>query len=123
MDVSSKTAQLCMAGTQAEFERRIEDARALYAEAWDAAVGDRDAAMAAHYIGHLEPEPREALRWHRIALEHAERDGDCEPFMGSLFVTLGGAYETLGQRAEAERYFARAAAVGIEHRRSVPEES
>lgn len=120
MDVSSRTAQLCIAGTKAEFERRIDDARALYRSAWEAAAGDRDAAMAAHYMGHLELEPHEALRWHQVALEHAERDEECEPFLGSLLVTLGGAYEALGQQAEAERFFERAAARGVEHHRAAP---
>lgn len=115
MDTSSRTAQLCIAGTQAEFERRIEDARRLFGEAWDAAADDYDAAMAAHYVAHLEPDPHEALRWHTIALERAELDERAEEFMGSLLVSLGGAYEAVGDPAKADHYFELAARRGVRH--------
>ncbi len=114
MDTGSHTAQLCIAGTQAEFDRRIDDGRRLFQCAWDAAVDDYDASMAAHYVAHLEPEPKEALRWHLIALERARLDDRAAVFMGSLFVSLGGAYEMVGNPVEAERYFRLAAELGVE---------
>lgn len=86
MDVSSRTARLCIAGTQAEFERRADVARDLFLEAWKAAADHFDAAMAAHYVAHLEPDASEAHRWHLTALEHAQRDSRAEEFMGSLLV-------------------------------------
>ena len=63
LDLSSRTALLCMAGTQAEFDRRLEDARDLFTQAWDAATVDYEASMAAHYVAHLEPDPVAALEW------------------------------------------------------------
>lgn len=117
METSSRTAQLCIAGTQAEFERRIDDARRCYLEAWQAVFDDYDAAIAAHYIAHLESDPRTALPWHLRALEAAYRDDRTREFRASLHVSLGGCYETLGM-PEAERHFAMAAQLGIVHTRT-----
>lgn len=115
MRLDGRTAELCIAGTQAEFERRLDDARALFLEAWHAAVDDYDRAVAAHYVAHLEAELDEALRWNLVALECAQRDDRTHEFTGSLLVSVGGAYETLGNTAEAERYFALAAEYGVVH--------
>jgi hypothetical protein len=114
MRIDSVTAQLCRAGTQAEFERRIDDARALFRQAWDAAIDDYDQAIAAHYIGHIEPDPRSALAWHLRALEAADRDDRTQEIRASLLVALGGCYETLGM-PEAADHFAAAGALGIVH--------
>jgi hypothetical protein len=114
MDLDSRTAQLCLEGTQAEFERRIDDARGLFLAAWEAHTDD-DAAMAAHYVAHLESDPDEALRWHLLALGHAQMDERSAEFMGSLLVSLGGAYEAIGDAAEAKRFFELASHHGMQH--------
>lgn len=117
MELISATARLCVEGTQAEFARDLDTARRLFREAWDAAADDYDAAMAAHYVAHLEPDIAEALRWHLVALERARLDERADAFLGSLFVSLGGAYEALGDTVEAERYFALATERGVTHYR------
>lgn len=117
MEFDSQTARLCIAGTQAEFARDLDAARQLFRDAWDAALDDCDAAMAAHYVAHLESDPAEALRWNLVALERGRRDPRAQAFMGSLYVSLGGSYETLGRRREAERCFALASECGVEHHR------
>jgi hypothetical protein len=71
--------------------------------------------MAAHYVAHLEPDPDEALRWHLRALEHARQDGRSAEFVGSLLVSLGGAYEATGDTAEATRFFELAEQHGVRH--------
>ena len=38
MDLNNPVIQLCMEGTRAEFEHRIEDARILYEHAWAGAM-------------------------------------------------------------------------------------
>jgi hypothetical protein len=83
MDVSSRTALLCRAGTSAEFERRLSDARDPLRQAWKAAVDDHDAAMVAHCIGNPAPDVAEAHRRNLAALEHAGRDERAEAFGGS----------------------------------------
>ena len=60
-----------MAGTRAEFEHRLEDARALYQQAWELHTDDYDAYIAAHYVARFQDSATESLRWNRTALEHA----------------------------------------------------
>jgi hypothetical protein len=115
MDLDSRTARLCVEGTRAEFERRIDDARGLFQAAWEARANDYDAAMAAHYVAHLETDPNEALRWHLLALERAQRDARSAEFTGSLLVSLGGAYEAVGDVTAAKRFFELASHHGVQH--------
>lgn len=116
MDTNSRTTQLCIAGTQAEYARRLDDARRLYREAWDAAADDYDACIAAHYIAHLEADSAQALRWNLEALSRAERVPErTAEFLASLYVNLGRSYELLGDLAEAERYYGLAAEHGLVH--------
>jgi hypothetical protein len=95
--------------------RRIDDARGLFLAAWEARTDDHDAAMAAHYVAHLESDPDEALRWHLLALRHAQMDERSAEFMGPLLVSLGGAYEAIGDAAEAKRFFELASHHGVQH--------
>jgi hypothetical protein len=114
MRLDTRTGQLCMAGTHAEFERRIEDARCLFREAWNAATDHYDTAVAAHYMGHIESDPLAALVWHLRALEAAYRDDRTQEFRASLHVALGGCYEALGM-PEAKQHFEIATRLGIVH--------
>ena len=106
-----------MTGNRAEFERRLEDARALFSQAWDAATNDYEASMAAHYVAHLEPDPATALEWDLESLRRARLDERALEFLPSLYVSLGGSYERVGDVIEAQRYFALAAELGVVHRR------
>jgi hypothetical protein len=115
LDLSSRTALLCMAGTQAEFDRRLEDARDLFVQAWDAATDDYEASMAAHYVAHLEPDPAAALEWDLEALRRARLDERVSEFLPSLYVSLGGSFERVGNAAQARKYFDLAAALGLAH--------
>ena len=54
MDLTNPVIQLCIDGTRAEFEHRIEDARVLYQQAWEAHTGDYDACIAAHYVARFQ---------------------------------------------------------------------
>jgi hypothetical protein len=119
VDLTRRTVQLCAAGTRAEFERHHDDARRLFAAAWQAATDDYDRAVAAHYIAHLERDPDDRLLWNRRALDHAQRaDRDLvAPLLGSLYVNLGHSYELVAEPQEAERYYALAAEHGILHAR------
>lgn len=118
MDLTRPAVALCAAGTQAELERRLDDARSRYAEAWRIAADDYERCIAAHYRGHIEDDPVEALRWHRAALEHALR---AQPdlvaaFLPSLYVNLGRSYELSGDGAQSARYYSLAAELGLVHR-------
>jgi hypothetical protein len=115
LDLTSRTARLCMAGNQAEFERRLVDARALFSQAWDAATDDYEASIAAHYVAHLEPDPAAAHAWDLEALRRGLMDDRATEFMPSLYVSLGGSYERMGDAVEAQKYFDLAAGLGLVH--------
>ncbi len=118
MDTNSRTTQLCIAGTQAEYARR------LYREAWEAAADDYDACIAAHYVAHLELDAAQALRWNLEALTRAQRVPErTADFLASLYVNLGRSYELLGDLAEAERYYRLAAEHGLVHQSESPKEA
>jgi hypothetical protein len=88
VDLDRAVVALCLAGIRAEFERRLEDARELYAQAWRSAADDYDKAIAGHYVAHLTVDPVEALHWNRVALAHARlADPDkVKEFLPSLYV-------------------------------------
>jgi hypothetical protein len=117
MDTSNPVIQLCMAGTRAEFEHRLEDARAFYQQAWDAHTNDYEACIAAHYVARFQDSPEETLHWNQIALSHAEavRDERVNDFYPSLYLNLGKSHEVLGNLPEAQKYYSLAADLGIIH--------
>ena len=109
--------QLCIQGTQAEFNGRIDEARALYRQAWEASTDDYEACIAAHYMARYQETPEDALAWNLEALARAEAVGDdrIAGFYPSLYVNLGRSFELLGQEAEAKQYYRMASDLGLEH--------
>ncbi|MBI3189769.1 MAG: hypothetical protein HYZ33_03880, partial [Ignavibacteriales bacterium] len=96
MDLDNPVIQLCMDGARAEFEHRIEAARSLYQQAWEAHSDDYEACIAAHYVARFQETPAETLRWNQIALDHANavHDERVKDFYPSLYLNLGCSYET-----------------------------
>ena len=121
MDINNPVVRLCIAGTQAEFAGRLDDARGLYAQAWEAAHNDYEACIAAHYVARFQATPEDGLRWNLEALERARRveDGSVEAFYPSLYLNLGRSHEALGNPAEARRYYGLAAGLGVVHQPDV----
>jgi hypothetical protein len=117
MDISNPVIQLCMAGTRAEFEHRLEDAKALYQQAWEAYTDDYEACVAAHYLARFQDSPEESLHWNQVALEHADAVGDegVRDFYPSLYLNLGHSHEVLGNLTEAQKYYNLAAELGVTH--------
>jgi hypothetical protein len=117
MDISNPIIQLCMEGSRAEFEHSPEDARALYQQAWEACTDDYEACIAAHYAARFQKTPEETLQWNQTALDHANAvpDGRVKDFYPSLYLSLGYAYELLGNQVEAQRYYNLAADLGFVH--------
>ena len=117
MDISNPVIRLCMDGTRAELEHRLEDARVLYQQAWDARTDDYEACIAAHYVARFQDSVEETLRWNQIALEHAGavKDERVKDFYPSLYLSLGRSYELTGNPREAQRYYDLAAALGVVH--------
>ena len=117
MDITNPVIQLCVDGTRAEFEHRLEDARVLYQQAWEARTDDYDACIAAHYVARFQDSTEESLRWNQIALEHADavKDERVKDFYPSLYLNLGRSYELVGNQSEAQHYYDLAAALGFVH--------
>ena len=117
MDTNNPSIQHCMDGARAEFEHRLDDARVLYQQAWDAHTDDYEACIAAHYVARFQDSATESLRWNQIALEHAEAVDDerVKEFYPSLYLNLGRSYEVTGNQSEAQRYYDLAAALGVAH--------
>jgi tetratricopeptide (TPR) repeat protein len=118
MDLDNPVIKLCLEGIRAEFEGRIEDARALSWQAWQASRDDFDACVAAHYVARYQEQPEEMLRWNQEALSRARAvdDSRVQGFYPSLYLNLGLSYELLGDQAEAQRYYQLAAELGAIHR-------
>lgn len=117
MDTNNPIIQLCIQGTFAEFEKRTDDARALYQQAWDLHADDYEACIAAHYLARFQDTPKEALHWNQVALEHADAVSDerAREFYPSLYLNLGRSHEILGNQEEAQRYYDLAAELGVVH--------
>ncbi len=117
MDLSRRSIALCVEGTQAECQGRVDDARRLYRRSWDEAVDDYDRTVAAHYIAHLETDPAEQLRWNQVALDHAgsAEETSVAPFIGSLYVNLGRSFEIIGDTTQARHHYVLAAEHSVVH--------
>jgi tetratricopeptide (TPR) repeat protein len=117
MDLNNPVVKLCIEGTRAEFEGRIEDARTLFMQAWEASKDDFDVCVSAHYVARYQENPEEILRWNQEALNRANavKDSRVQDFYPSLYLNLGHSYEMLGNQAETQRYYNLAAELGVVH--------
>ena len=117
MDINNPVIKLCLEGTRAEFEHRIEDARMLYKQAWEARKDDYDACIAAHYLARFQDSAEGSLQWNHLALKHANavHDERVRDFYPSLYLNLGNSYERVGNQNEAQKYYDLAAELGVVH--------
>jgi hypothetical protein len=117
MDTDNPVVKLCIDGARAEFERRLDDARELYLQAWTAASNDYEACIAAHYVARFQDSPQNTLAWNEEALNRANAvaDEQVAAFYPSLYVNMGHSYEMLGRLADAQRYYDLAAKLGLQH--------
>ena len=107
MDPNNPVVKLCMEGMRAEGESRFEDARRLFTQAWETRADDYEACIAAHFIARHQDNPQDTLRWNQEALSRADAAGGerVRGFYPSLYLNLGHSYETLGEMAEAARFY------------------
>ncbi|EKD87712.1 MAG: hypothetical protein ACD_35C00261G0004 [uncultured bacterium] len=117
MDANNRVIQLCIAGTQAEFQHNIEEAAALYEQAWKIQTCDYEACIAAHYMARHQKDPKVEFDWNQRALEHAFacEDDSVNPFLPSLYLNMGKSYERLGDQDSAQKYYAKASQLGLSH--------
>jgi tetratricopeptide (TPR) repeat protein len=118
MDLNSAVVQLCIEGTRAEYAGKPEDAQILYQRAWEIAANDYEACIAAHYVARFQNTVQESLHWNKVALAHADAVADhrIHDFYPSLYLSLGKAYELVGELTEARRYYDMASTLGFTHK-------
>lgn len=101
IDPRNPVVELCAAGIAVEGVP--QQARALFARAWDARRDDYDACIAAHYLARHQATPEQTLEWNERALMHALRvpAGRTDEFLPSLYLNLGDALAAVGRDEEA----------------------
>lgn len=111
MDPDDPVVALCAEGMRAEAEGRPDDARALFARAWDAATDDYGACVAAHYVARHQDTPQDRLHWNAECLARADRVGDerVRGFYPSLHLNLARAHADLADAGTARDHYRRAA--------------
>lgn len=111
MDPNNPVVKLCSEGMQAEAEGRLDKARSLFTQAWEAAKDDYDACVAAHFLARHQENPQNTFHWNQEALIRADAVGDetIQSFYPSLYLNMGYSYELLSNQVEAKRYYELAA--------------
>jgi hypothetical protein len=109
--------KLCMEGSWAEFNNRIDEARRLFAQAWEAAGDPFERCIAAHYSARYQTDPQAELRYNLLALEYAGKvEGEeVQTFLPSLYLNLGRSYERVNDPVNAAKYYNLAAGLGAIH--------
>jgi tetratricopeptide (TPR) repeat protein len=111
MDANNPVVRLCAEGMELERTGRRDEAAHAFQRAWQEAGSDYERCIAAHYVARVQATPSENLRWNLESLEHADTifDGRVNGFYPSLYLNIGWAYEDLGNRDEARKYYELAA--------------
>ena len=121
METDNPVVKLCIAGTQAEFQHKIEEAKGFYEQAWQIQTNDYEACIAAHYMARFQEDAGIEFDWNQKALKHAL---SCEldrvsAFLPSLYLNLGKSYEKLGDLASAKMHYDQASQLGLSHQMDV----
>jgi tetratricopeptide (TPR) repeat protein len=124
MDPENPVVKLCVDGMRAEGEERMDDARALFQQAWDASADDFEACIAAHYLARHQSTESDALRWNQEALRRADAVGDerVRSFYPSLLLNVAHSYEAVGDPAAALAHY-RAALARMDDPEAPPHEA
>jgi len=95
---NNEVVKLCAEGMQAEAQGQLEQARALFEQAWAARNDDFDACVAAHYVARHQTTEALRLAWNQTALDRANAVADdrVTGFFPSLYLNLGHSHEMLG---------------------------
>lgn len=111
MDGNNRVLRLCAEGMQLEQQGRAEEAACLFMDAWEQSADDFEHCVAAHYVARHQKTPEDNLRWNQLSLDHADAIDDPRVlgFYPSIYLNVGWAYEDMGDRGEAKKYYELAA--------------
>ena len=106
MDPDNPIVRLCVQGMEYESSDRVSEASRLFMSAWMQSTDDFERCIAAHYVARHQ-NPEEALIWNQKSLDCARTVGDerVSGFFPSLYLNMGKAYENLGNRDDARRFY------------------
>lgn len=121
MEIENPVIILCVAGTKAEFQHKLDEAKALYEQAWRIQTNAYEACVAAHYMARFREDPKIEFKWNKLALELAQTNSDdrVTPFLPSLYLNMGKSYEKLGDLVSAQKYYDKASQLGLSHQMEV----
>jgi len=110
-DPNNAVVQLCVKGMTAEGEGKIDEAKQLFQQAWDAATNNFDAFTAAHYLARNQQDINIELKWNLEALRLADtlEGSSLQTHYPSLYLNAGKSYETLGDMEHAANLYQKAA--------------
>lgn len=113
MDPNNPIVRLCVQGIELEGSGRFDDAAQLFLNAWSQSTDDFERCIAAHYVARHQKNRVDTLLWNQRSLNHANAvfDDRVGGFYPSLYLNMGRAHEDLGNREDAERFYAMAASV------------
>lgn len=108
MNPENPVVKLCVQGMEYESKGNVEGASKLFLSAWDQSRDDFERCIAAHYVARHQKSPEEVLIWNQRSLDYARAVGDetVSGFFPSLYLNMGKAYEDLGKREDARRFYA-----------------
>lgn len=117
MENENPVVQLCIAGTQAEFQHKLDEAKAYYLQAWQIQTCDYEASIAAHYMARFQEDPCVEFGWNQKALDHAQASTDVRvtTFLPSLYLNMGKSYEKMGDSVSAQKFYDKASELGFTH--------
>lgn len=103
-DPNNKINKLCADGMNLEGEGKLEEASALFYQAWNEASNDVEKFTAAHYVARQQKSVADKLHWDRTALEFAlkSKDENVEVTYPSLYLNIAKCYEDLEDFPNAE---------------------
>ena len=113
MDPNNPVVKLCVHGMDCESKGDFAGAAQSFRQAWNHATTDFDRCIAAHYVARHQNDPFDALEWNQLALRHAcaAANDQVREFYPSLYLNLAKAYENVGNRDQAKRFYGSAAGV------------
>jgi tetratricopeptide (TPR) repeat protein len=111
IDPSNPVVQFCVEGAKAEAAGKAEEALSFYMQAWNARKDEYDACIASHYVARFQKTPEAILDWNQKSLSATDQvqDERVAAFYPSLYLNMGNAYEDLGNKDEAWKYYQLAA--------------
>ncbi len=121
IDPNNPVIKLCSTGIEAEMKGDFTTAKTNYTKAWDMRSNDFESCIVAHYMARLQPVAEDSLHWNLEALHYANKvhDGSVDAFYPSLYLNVGKAYEDMGDKALAAKYYE----MGIAKTNTLPDDN